>query len=492
MIRTIFISILMMAVSSLAAQDKQRQVEAQQRLMDIAKEVWKCFPTECFLTSMGDLRLFMFDIKAPKERFRPSLLDSLNVAFAEAVPTATYASVMKCGDKYFDEDTVSYTLTWDKIEPNRTVLQPALMDRHYLPSTTEAVSKKAYIHYNTEVCFDNYNDSISLHVWLHRKNELKGHYDIAGFDSLLAEVKSKYPSTRQKVKFPDDPSSKGEKYVITCNADSVLQVLSQYAIQNYWYEDRPMIAIDYILEWNDVVQAQELYLYLFTSEHRFCDRLIELVVCGGKLLLLDLENQHDYEYPEKFISSNSYSLSFYPPMDWIKILEPELYQRDLEERLARRNAPKPTPPQRPTYLSDWEEAKRTEYLTQKAKEVMLTFGPDWYQEPMKVNISELKEFDIHLMGKDEITEPLFGRKYYTVTFRYDRKKEHDWTYAAEVDIWEDDGEPWSIMFGNNWGNNFLSRSYKQCIEEGVKDEYLHQYEDLGEIYKEIQDQIHVR
>ena len=102
MIRTIFISILMMAVSSLAAQDKQRQVEAQQRLMDMAKEVWKCFPTECFLTSMGDLRLFMFDIKAPKERFRPSLLDSLNVAFAEAVPTATYASVMKCGEKYFD------------------------------------------------------------------------------------------------------------------------------------------------------------------------------------------------------------------------------------------------------------------------------------------------------------------------------------------------------------------------------------------------------
>lgn len=481
MIRTIFISILMMAVSSLAAQDNQRQVEAQQRLMDIAKEVWKCFPTECFLTSMGDLRLFMFDIKAPKERFRPSLLDSLNVAFAEAVPTATYASVMKCGEKYFDEDTVSYTLTWDKIEPNRTVLQPALMDRHYLPSTTEAVSKKAYIHYNTEVCFDNYNDSISLHVWLHRKNELKGHYDIAGFDSLLAEVKSKYPSTRQKVKFPDDPSSKGEKYVITCNADSVLQVLSQYAIQNYWYEDRPMIAIDYILEWNDVVQAQKLYLYLFTSEHRFCDRLIELVVCGGKLLLLDLENQHDYEYPEKFISSNRYSLSFYPPMDWIKILEPELYQRDLEERLARRNAPKPTPPQRPTYLSDWEEAKRTEYLTQKAKEVMLTFGPDWYQEPMKVNISELKEFDIHMMGKREQTIPHFGRKYYTVTFRYDRKKEPDWTYAAKVDIWEDDGEPFSIIYGDSYGFGSLSTPYTEWIKEEERDKYIKKYEDLGTV-----------
>lgn len=203
MIRTIFISILMMAVSSLAAQDNQRQVEAQQRLMDMAKEVWKCFPTECFIISMGDLGLFQFDIKAPKERFRPSLIDSLNVAFAEAVPTATYASVMKCGDKHFDEDTICYTLTWDKIEPNRTVLQPSI-DHHYLPTTAEYVSKKISIGYDTEVCFDNYNDSILLSLWFPRKNELKGHYDIAGFDSLLAEVKSKYPSTRQKVKFPSD------------------------------------------------------------------------------------------------------------------------------------------------------------------------------------------------------------------------------------------------------------------------------------------------
>ena len=101
MIRTIFISILMMAVSSLAAQDKQRQVEAQQRLMDMAKEVWKCFPTECGIFE-GDLNRFEYATKVPKERFRPSLLDSLNAALAEAVPTATYASVMKCGDKYID------------------------------------------------------------------------------------------------------------------------------------------------------------------------------------------------------------------------------------------------------------------------------------------------------------------------------------------------------------------------------------------------------
>ena len=89
MIRTIFISILMMAVSSLAAQDIQRQVEAQQRFMDIAKEVWKCFPTECGIFDMGDLNRFEYATKVPKERFRPSLLDSLNAALAEAVPTAT-------------------------------------------------------------------------------------------------------------------------------------------------------------------------------------------------------------------------------------------------------------------------------------------------------------------------------------------------------------------------------------------------------------------
>lgn len=101
-----------------------------------------------------------------------------------------------------------------------------------------------------------------------------------------------------------------------------------------------MIAIDYVLECDEALQAPKLYLYLFTSEHRFCDRMIELVVCGGKLLLLDLENQHDYEFPEKFFSSKGCSEPICPPMDWIKILEPELYQRDQEERLAHRNAPK--------------------------------------------------------------------------------------------------------------------------------------------------------
>ena len=473
MIRTIFISILMMAVSSLAAQDKQRQVEAQQRLMDIAKEVWKCFPTECGIFE-GDLNRFEYATKVPKERFRPSLLDSLNAALAEAVPTATYASVMKCGEKYFDEDTVCYTLTWDKIEPNRTALQLSI-DHHYLPTTAEYASENVLINYKTEVCFDNYNDSILLSLCLYRKKELKDHYDIAGFESLLADVKSKYPSTHQKVKFPSDwlPTLKGEKYVITCNADSVLQVLSQYAIQNYWYEDRPMIAIDYVRESNDeALQPQQLCLYLFTAEHRVGDRMIELVVCDGKLLLLDLENLHDYKGIEIFPA---------PPMGWISKLEPELYQRDQEERLARLNAPKPTPPQRPTYLSDWEEAKRTEYLTQKAKEVMLTFGPDWYQEPMKVNISELKEFDIHMMGKREQTIPHFGRKYYTVTFRYDRKKEPDWTYAAKVDIWEDDGEPFSIIYGDSYGFGSLSTPYTEWIKEEERDKYIKKYEDLGTV-----------
>ena len=170
---------------------------------------------------------------------------------------------------------------------------------------------------------------------MYRKKELKDHYDIAGFESLLADVKSKYPSSSQKVKFPDSfdgPTLKGEKYVITCNADSVLQVLSQYAIQNYWYEDRPMIAIDYVRESNDeALQPQQLCLYLFTAEHRVGDRMIELVVCDGKLLLLDLENLHDYKGIEIFPA---------PPMGWISKLEPELYQRDQEERLTRLNAPK--------------------------------------------------------------------------------------------------------------------------------------------------------
>jgi hypothetical protein len=321
-----------MAVTSLAAQNKQREVETQQRLIELAKEVWKCFPTECDISSMGDMDNFWFDVKLPEKLFRPSLIDSLNVAFAEAIPTTTYASAMKYNRLDNGKDSISYTMTWDKLSTKDSRMEP-IADHHFLPQ------KQYYTSHPAEAVFDNMNDSVFLWIALPHRKARQERYDISGFESMLDAVKKAYPNKHQKVKFPDDPTLKGNKYVITCNADSVFEVLSQYVLRHYWYEDSPMIAISYIKNGRShTYNGQEMQLLLYDSEHICNDRYIEFVVCGDKLLLLDLKNMHDYSNEYQYYPPNTEHVPAYPPMDWIEMLEPELRQLDYERFLQRMNA----------------------------------------------------------------------------------------------------------------------------------------------------------
>ena len=327
--RTIFLIILILTVTSLAAQDKQKQIAAQQRLIELAKEVWKCFPTECQILSMGQIDAFEFGVELPKKQFRPSLIDSMNVAFAEAIPTTTYASAMKYNRIDNGKDSISYTMTWDKLSTKDPRME-LIADHHYLP-------QRQSTNHRAEAIFDNRNDSVLISIELPYQKARQERYDISGFESLLEEVKKAYPSKHQKVKFPNDPTLKGDKYVITCNADSVFDVLSQYVLRNYWYEDRPMMAIDYLIKnapsRNHSGQAMQLLLY--DSEHLCNDRYIEFVVCADKLLLLDMNNLHDYSNWYQFLPPNTEHYPAYSPMDWIQKLEPELYRLDEERYLQR-------------------------------------------------------------------------------------------------------------------------------------------------------------
>lgn len=71
------------------------------------------------------------------------------------------------------------------------------------------------------------------------------------------------------------------------------------------------------------------------------------------------------------------------------------------------------------HLERKEESKRNEYLVDKAKEVIMAFGPDYYRdykEPIIFDINSFKE-----TFKDDPVlknKKLYGRKYYTVTFFY--------------------------------------------------------------------------
>lgn len=318
-----------MAVTSLAAQDKQKQIVAQQRLIDLAKEVWKCFPTECRITSDGYMDKFMFCTQQPRHLFRPSLIDSLNIAFAEAIPTATYASVMKQKLLSSGKDSISYTMSWDKLS-SKDNTKEYVAGTHYMPS-------RIYSILVAEAIYDNMNDSIFLWIVLPHRKARQIRYDISGLDSMLEVVKKTYPTTHQKVKFPKDPTLKGDKYVISCNADSVFDVLSQYALRNYWYEDRPMMAIDYLTKNapSHLQKGQEMQLLLYDSEHLCNDRNIVFVVCADKLLLLDLKNMHDYSNWYQYLYPNTEHYPAFTPIDWIQKLEPELYRLDEERYLQR-------------------------------------------------------------------------------------------------------------------------------------------------------------
>lgn len=130
-------------------------------------------------------------------------------------------------------------------------------------------------------------------------------------------------------------------------------------------------------------------------------------------------------------------------------------------------------------LSRMNENDRNAYLVEKAKEVVLNFGPDYYREYGEPEISELKTFT------EDRWEKYKGDKYYTVTFRYDKTKETlEWDFAAEVDIWEKDGEPQGVKFGNGIGLHFLKKSYRQKVKEGIKNNEKAVYRTAGWMHGE--------
>lgn len=126
----------------------------------------------------------------------------------------------------------------------------------------------------------------------------------------------------------------------------------------------------------------------------------------------------------------------------------------------------------PSLLGNLDTSERIEYLVKIAKDVTLSFGPEFYRDSIAPIISDVKVFD----GRNsELPEVLAnnGRHYYSVKFPTKDALEYD--YTSEVDIWEDDGRPKSIMFGTGIGLHFLGKSYQERLEQGIKIENQFRY-----------------
>lgn len=71
------------------------------------------------------------------------------------------------------------------------------------------------------------------------------------------------------------------------------------------------------------------------------------------------------------------------------------------------------------HLERKEEPKRNEYLVDKAKEVIMAFGPDYYRDYKEPIISDINSFKETFKDAPVLkNKKLYGRKYYTVTFFY--------------------------------------------------------------------------
>jgi hypothetical protein len=97
-------------------------------------------------------------------------------------------------------------------------------------------------------------------------------------------------------------------------------------------------------------------------------------------------------------------------------------------------------------LDSIPKAKRDSILIARAKETVLTYGPDYYREYKKPVI---ERGQVLPKGAINVTGENANRVFYVVIFPYDKTKELlAEEFAVMVRFWADAGTPMSVRFGN--------------------------------------------
>ena len=130
----------------------------------------------------------------------------------------------------------------------------------------------------------------------------------------------------------------------------------------------------------------------------------------------------------------------------------------------------------PTALSEMDSVKRYDYLVKCSREVIKHFGPGYYREFQKPEVSGLHVLSDTIHSYPELNRNL-GRKYYTVIYPYDHSQEQlEWNYAAKVEIWDDGGEPKGALFGHGLGIHFGFGPYREWVKKGIQEDTIMPYE----------------
>ena len=132
-------------------------------------------------------------------------------------------------------------------------------------------------------------------------------------------------------------------------------------------------------------------------------------------------------------------------------------------------------------LREMGTQQRNEYLIKLAKEIAHQFGPEWCDKGKLIAQVDdtLAVFKVYGEERPEVKKNE-GRLYHRVTLNYDNvtRQKIGWKYAAIVLTWADDGEPFAVVFGNNYGTNFYAISYREWLKTGVRKEDQSKYEEM--------------
>ena len=141
------------------------------------------------------------------------------------------------------------------------------------------------------------------------------------------------------------------------------------------------------------------------------------------------------------------------------------------------------------HLNKLAEEERNEYLVKVAKEVTDSCGPGWNRGVIVPLVSELKVYKDSKYYSPEIRKNS-GREYYEVKLMYNRKTQQEtgWICATNVHIWEDDGTPVCVLFGDSYGFDFSTKPFKEWYKNSENQDPRNPFKKLriidGKVFEE--------
>ena len=276
---------------------------AQAKLYDVAVELMKNYPKDWEGFNSGGLS---FEVVVPLNKVRPSLIDSIEVAFASETAKADYASVERKQD--VGKPYLSYVIGWEYnggFKFNRLGHEVSYMGSYGVFDTLDDTLRvQMYIsHHSTHTPMKS-----------DAKPRLTG---IKGVDELFDRLLQTYPAKKRKVEFVEGSrvdNAAGYDYTIDCNADSVYAEIYKYMIWHFCehFTDHA----------NFIHSPKEYGGRIKIKHHEGGTRWMEIFVYQDKLRWLDirgtLASETPFNWPERMKRKNIFSSTYIYPTKWVE------------------------------------------------------------------------------------------------------------------------------------------------------------------------------